>query len=79
MTKYQVGDVLVDEDGDERKVLAICGDIYGMSEWDHFDDFGAWFTERELEEHGYTLKSEEIEVMGHTFKVKDVKKKLGIK
>jgi hypothetical protein len=79
MTKYKVGDVLVREDGNEKKVLAICGDIYGMSEWNNFECFSNWYTEKNLENIGFTLKSDEIEVMGHTFKVKDVKKKLGIK
>lgn len=56
------GDVLVDENGDEQKVLGICGNVYFLSEENEFtkvDEY--YYTTQELEDNGYTLKQEEEE------------------
>lgn len=56
------GDVIVDENGDEQKVLGICGNVYFLSEENEFtkvDEY--YYTTQELEDNGYTLKQEEEE------------------
>lgn len=54
------GDVVVDTDGCEQKVLGICGNVYFLSEENEFtkvDEY--YYTTQELEDNGYTLKQEE--------------------
>lgn len=55
------GDILINKQGDKRKILGVCGEVYFLS---HPDDFElitissfAW-TEKEIEEIGYTLLEE---------------------
>jgi hypothetical protein len=48
----KVGDILkTKKQSWSQKVLAICGDVYGISYIDKFDDFGCWKTLKELEEN----------------------------
>lgn len=65
------GDVLVDECGDEQKVLGICGNVYFLSEENDFKKVSEYYyTTQELENNGYTLKQdieeEEKEMVGLT-------------
>lgn len=56
------GDVLVDECGDEQKVLGICGNVYFLSEENEFTKSGEYYyTTQGLKDNGYTLKQEEEE------------------
>ena len=53
----EVGDILLDSDGDEVKVLAICNEIIGISEYDDFDTFNKWLTISEIKNR-FTLKQD---------------------
>ena len=54
----KVGDILkTKKQSWSQKVLSICGDVYGISYIDKFDDFGCWKTLKELEEN-YDLPKE---------------------
>lgn len=67
------GDVVVDTDGCEQKVLGICGNVYFLSEENEFtkvDEY--YYTTQELEDNGYTLKQEECE-QEYSLKNSDVK------
>ena len=62
----QEGDVVVDEGGDERKVLGVCGKVYLMSGICDFSKYSNGFTIEELKTRGYKPKDEpepEIEEM----------------
>lgn len=53
------GDVVVDECGDEQKVLGICGNVYFLSEENDFNKVDEYYyTTQELEDNGYTLKQD---------------------
>ena len=66
MSRYKVGQILVNEGGNGRMVLGVHKKLYHLSE---FDDF---------EEYGYHLKGEEptTEVLGKKYKTKELKKRL---
>lgn len=67
MSKFKVGDILVDEEGDEVKVLGVCGELYFVSENNDFDYFFAPYTIKELRGLGLRLKdSEDDEKMNST-------------
>jgi hypothetical protein len=56
---FQEGDIIVDEDGDERKILGVCGEVYFCSNCNpDCDIFSNGFTYSELIDNGYKLKSE---------------------
>lgn len=57
----QAGDILLDEDGDERKVIdalpnSVLLSVYG--DGDDLDTTGSWFTPGELERDGLALKQD---------------------
>jgi hypothetical protein len=61
MTKYKENDILIDEDGNKRKVLGVCGQVYFISQKNEFKYAnGAIFKEKELEDMGYKLLEEEF-------------------
>lgn len=70
MDNLQVGDVLVDYDNDEVKVLAVLGDLYGVSGYNDFESFGYWRTKSDL--NGYNIKIDVEELT-----VEEVSKRLG--
>lgn len=59
--RYKQGDILVDEDGDKRKVLCVCGEVYIFSAYNNFDIFGGSYTQKGLDDLGYKIYIEEPE------------------
>lgn len=55
----EVGDVIVDEEGDEKMVLGVCEKAYLMSVWNNFDSYGQGHTAEELEKNNYKVKGQE--------------------
>jgi len=74
--KYKQGDVLVDTDGSEKKILGVCGEVYFIGWDDNFDYSNGPYTQKELDNRGYTLKTEP-EITELT--VAEIEKKLGVK
>lgn len=56
----KVGDVIVDESGDEAKILAITNNhtAFLKSYWCKFDKANQWYTFDEAKQNGWKLKSE---------------------
>ena len=59
--RYKQGDPLVNEYGDKLKVLGISGEVYHMSLYDDFDKAGANFTQKDLDDMGCKLYTEDQE------------------
>lgn len=57
LDNLEVGDILVDKDRDEKKVLGICGEVYFLSYENNFDSFGDMYTLKEIKKLGFKLKS----------------------
>lgn len=55
----EVGDILVDDDGDETKVLGVLGEVIFRSRINEFGVFGIGYTVTELKDEGFKLKQEE--------------------
>lgn len=53
---YKQGDILVNKDGDKRRVLAVCGEVYAVSRLDDFDSFYLWLTEKDIKDYSYTVE-----------------------
>jgi len=77
----EVGDVIVDKDGDERKILGVCGEAVFVSQFGDFDNFHTGIGKKELQKIGYKIKDateetpeytmeEACDKMGHKFKIK---------
>lgn len=56
--KYKEGDIIVNDNGNKRKILAVCGELYAVSNDNHFDEFGYWDTESYLDSQKYKLYEE---------------------
>ena len=54
--ELKVDDVLVDQDGTEGTVLAVCGKICALSSGDGTGHHDGWYTAVELETQGLTLR-----------------------
>lgn len=52
---YKQGDVLVDKDGNKRKILGVCGEVYHISRPDDFTKYSVGYTKEDLDSWGYTL------------------------
>ena len=61
---YEVGDILVDEDGDKYKVLGICGLVVILSTSDFDCACETLYTTQELEEEGYYFENSEDTLIG---------------
>ena len=61
---YEVGDILVDEDGDRRKVLGICGLVVILSAHDDFETVGWPRTTRELMKGGHNFEEPKDTIIG---------------
>ena len=70
MSRYKVGDILVNEDGAEKMVLGVHKKLY------HLSPRGDNYTDEELKKWGYYLKGETTEVLGKKYKTKELKKRL---
>jgi len=67
----QVGDIIVDADGEEIKVLVILGDVFLASHRNEFDESGCWYTKKEAKSLGHKLKvntPKEIVVKGKRYR-----------
>jgi len=58
MKNIKVGDIIVDRDGDEAKVLEVLPNSFLRSIFGHFEETGDWFTHEEAEACGYKIKGE---------------------
>lgn len=58
-SRYKVGDVLVNQANNERKVLGVCGDVYLMSLLGGFSGYGTNMTKKEMDYYGYKLKDQD--------------------
>ena len=66
--EWKQGDPLIDEKGNEVKILGICGKVYIISEEDNFSEVEGSYTKKELEGFGFELKEEKdtvgVNIMG---------------
>lgn len=70
-----VGDILVDESGDEIKVLEVLENSFLRSYWDDFNTASQWYTFTQAKKYGWKIKQDEtieepkkeIEVDGYTY------------
>lgn len=78
--KYKQGDILVNRNGSgAKKILAVVGEAYLLSSFRYHDEAGSMYTQHELDEMGYKLKTpdpEIIEVNGKKYNKADVEKRL---
>lgn len=60
--KYKQGDILINNAGNKRKILGLCGNIYFVSAIDDFDfcDSANW-TEKAFYKYSYRLEEKEWE------------------
>lgn len=71
------GDVLVDEDGDERTVIDVLPNSVLLSSYSNKNNAGTWMTPNDLERRGYKLK--DAPTTGTTeLSVAELEEKLGI-
>ena len=71
----EVGDILVDTDGDTKKVLGICGLLIFTSDFNNYNRPNGYHTKEGLIARCYTIKQDEPEVTEMT--MEEVCKKLG--
>ena len=65
ISTYQVGDILVDEDGDKHKVLGICNLIVILSTTNYFKaTAGLLYTTQELVKVGYNFEEHKDTLIG---------------
>lgn len=55
----QVGDILIDDDGDEHRVLGVCGEIIFVSDSDDHRESYLYNTAYEFQQGGWTIKGSE--------------------
>ena len=67
---YCIGDILIDGDGDEYMVLAICDKIVFLSLADDFTSSGVFYTGEELKEYGYKFKGQKESLIGEEITIK---------
>jgi len=59
MKNVKVGDIIVNEDGEEAKVLQVLSHILFVSDWDNFEESASWYTFKEAETDGWKIKGSE--------------------
>jgi len=59
MKNIKVGDIIVDRDGDEAKVLEVLPNKFLRSSWFVFEVAGGWYTYEEAKACGYKIKGED--------------------
>lgn len=67
---YEIGDVLTDDDGQERTVLGVCGKVVFLSGWRGSESYDNGFTPREVKACGYRFRDSDEEV-GRKFDTND--------
>ncbi len=70
---YSQGDILVNKDGDKRKILGVCGEVYLMSLTNNFENYTSGYTKYELDSLGYSLFTEIKE-----YSMDEIAKSLGV-
>jgi len=70
-------DIVLDEDGDRRMVLAVQNDMVCTSYTEDFDLVNHWRTKKELQKHGYTIEGAVPAVEEIT--IKEAEARLGVK
>jgi hypothetical protein len=78
LSTLEVGDVVVDSDGSERTILAVCGRLVALSYTRGQDAISDWYTDKELAEH-FKLKEEKtetIEIEGKKYTASEIKEAL---
>lgn len=73
----EVGDILVDDDGDERAVLGVMGKIVFYSNLE-FNESGDWETVTALKWSGWTIKQDTSTPSETVMTIAEIEKKLGI-
>jgi hypothetical protein len=76
LDNLEVDDVLVNEDGNEKTILGVCGKVYLTSAYKNPNSAGSMYTVQELKDAGYTIKGQTAEPVEMT--VAEIAKKLGI-
>jgi len=79
----EVGDIVIDEDGDEREVLAVCGKLFAYS-FDKgskfFNELADWIEFYRAEDLGWKLKDqaeeETVSILGKTYDKQAVEERL---
>jgi hypothetical protein len=61
INEIKVGDVLINKDGDKRKVLEVLTQSCLLSCMNNFGTTGHWSIFTELEEIGYTVEEKELD------------------
>lgn len=74
----EVGDIIVDEDGDEAKVLEVGETSFLKSYWDDYERTTIWYSFEEAEEKGWKLKGEEDKTGLTELTLKEVAEKFEI-
>lgn len=69
-----VGNVLVDKEGRERRVLGVCGNTYFLSFTTDQLSVGYFYTREELIKIGYTIKGQQ-----ETITIEEAEKRLGVR
>lgn len=83
LENIEFGDVVVDKDGYERKVLGRLNSLVFLSDVNDFDCADVTYTVEELKKRGFTLKQEPedkeevINIEGKDYTVSEIKRALG--
>lgn len=72
--KFKIGDIVINEDGFKRKVLAVVGNLTALSASYNSNYFGNWYAKKQLEDYGYKLANEEET----TLSMQEVADKFGV-
>lgn len=78
----EVGDVLIDDDAEERKVLAVVGEIVFTSRQNDHERSENYYCQKELQEEGWTIKQPEqpkeetLQIGEYTYRKSEVEEKL---
>ena len=75
--EWKQGDPLIDEKGNEVKILGICGKVYIISEEDNFSEVEGSYTKKELEGFGFELKKEKEDTEDKTKEAMELLKEKG--
>lgn len=74
----EIGDVLVDRDGDERTILDVREKIIGLSNLSHGERYGNFYTKDDLDYYGCKLKEQPEEDETVELTMDEIAEKFGI-
>jgi len=78
ISTYEVGDIIVNEDGDTRKVLGICGETVIISNRSNYNIAADLYTVHEIKDTGYKFKEQEQEEEIIELTLEDIAKLKGV-